>query len=171
MAPGPRKRKTGAVTVAERETYVRLQATYIGRLGVEVGIFVAVHHLRRADILTIDEEDVYFDVDDWFEVALSHPSLYDDGNSIGAVTWFKRSTAAHMLQRLAPLQAILSKYAVDHAAVESQDPARSSTRTTSRLVSCPIDALDQRPCPTESSSRPQRRVPSAASARLLAVKG
>ena len=48
------------------ETYVRLHADYRGRLDAEVGIFVAVDHLRRADLLSVDEEETYFDVDDWF---------------------------------------------------------------------------------------------------------
>jgi hypothetical protein len=110
------------VTEGDRETYVRLQATYIGRLGVEVGIFVAVDHLRRTDRLSVDEENLYFDVDDWFQASLPHPPFYDDGNSIGAVTWFKKSTAQPMLERLAPLQAVLSKYAIEHDMAESADP-------------------------------------------------
>lgn len=46
---------------AQEESYVRLQVTYRGRLGVEVGIFVAVDHLRRADRLTHDEEQLRAD--------------------------------------------------------------------------------------------------------------
>lgn len=107
---------------ASTEVYVRLQATYIGRLGVNVGIFVAVDHLRRADRLSVDEENLYFDVDDWFRSALPQPPFYDDGNTLGAVTWFKTSTAVHMLDRLAPLQGILTKYHVEHSQVTSVDP-------------------------------------------------
>ncbi len=110
------------VTTAPGEVYVRLQATYVGRLGVHVGIFVAVDHLRRADRLTLDEETLFFDVDDWFRAALPQPPFYDDGNSIGAVTWFKRSTAGHMLDRLARLQGILTKYCVEHTEVSSAVP-------------------------------------------------
>jgi hypothetical protein len=54
------------VPTASPEVYVRLQATYVGRLGVNVGIFVAVDHLRRADRLSLEEENLFFDVDDCF---------------------------------------------------------------------------------------------------------
>jgi len=104
------------------ESYVRLQVTYRGRLGVEVGVFVAVDHLRRADRLTDDEEQLYFDVDDWFKAALPNPAFYDDGNSIGAVTWFKASTSGAMLERLAPLCDLLDRYDVEWIATESGDP-------------------------------------------------
>jgi hypothetical protein len=110
------------VTTAGREVYVRLQAGYVGRLGVHVDIFVAVDHLRRADRLTVDEEALFFDVDDWFRAALPQPPFYDDGNAIGAVTWFKKSTAGDMLDRLAPLRGILTKYCVEHTEVASVDP-------------------------------------------------
>ncbi len=104
------------------DTYVRLQATYIGKLGVEVGIFVALDHLRRADLLTTEEEELYFDVDDWFRAALPSPPFYGDGNSIGAVTWFKKSAAARMIERLQPLQRILDAYGVEHEVAVSTDP-------------------------------------------------
>ncbi len=104
------------------EEFVRLQATYRGRLGVEVGVFVAVDHLRRADRLSEDEEELYFDIDDWFRANLPDPPFYEGGNSVGAVTWFKRSTSAEMLERLEPLCGILTKYGVEWVAAESSDP-------------------------------------------------
>lgn len=59
---------------------------YYGRIGVEVGIFVAVDHLRRAGRLTPSEELLYVDIDDWFETNLPNPPFYEEGNTIGAVT-------------------------------------------------------------------------------------
>src|SRR5688572_18403291 len=94
------------------ETFVRIQALYRGRLGVEVGIFVAVDHLRRADTLTEDEEELYFDVDEWFNVQLPNPPFYEDGNTVGAVTWFKKALTDEMRERLEPLCRILDKYGV-----------------------------------------------------------
>jgi hypothetical protein len=102
--------------------FVRLQALYRGRLGVEVGVFVAVDHLRRADRLTEVEEELYFGIDDWFQEHLPNPPFYDDGNSIGAVTWFKRQSSAGMVQRLTPLCDILTKYGVPWVAAQSADP-------------------------------------------------
>lgn len=106
------------------ETYVRLHVDYQGRLEVEVGIFVAVDHLRRADLLSVEDEEMYFDIDDWFNLHLPNPSFYDDGNGIRAVTWFKRSTTADMLARLEPLQRILTKHGVAWQVAETDDPGR-----------------------------------------------
>lgn len=105
-----------------RKSFVRLQATYRGRLGVEVGIFVALDHLRRADRLTQDEEELYFEIDDWFRAQLPNPPFYENGNTIGAVTWFKRPTSGEMLTRLEPLCRILDRYGVPWVAAETSDP-------------------------------------------------
>jgi hypothetical protein len=107
---------------ARAEPFVRLQATYRGRLGVEVGIFVAVDHLRRADRLSDEDEELYFDIDDWFEAALPNPPFYADGNTIGAVTWFKRAASAELLSRLAPLCDIFDRHGVAWVAAGSSDP-------------------------------------------------
>src|SRR5688572_29545442 len=104
------------------ETFVRFQATYRGRLGVEVGIFVAVDHLRRADRLTADEEELYFDIDDWFKAELPNPPFYAGGNAERAVTWFKKSSTDEMRKHLEPLCRILDKYGVKWLAAESTDP-------------------------------------------------
>lgn len=105
-----------------RPQYLRLQARYYGRIGVEVGIFVAVDHLRRAGRLTPSEELLYVDIDDWFETNLPNPPFYEDGNTVGAVTWFKRASTAGMLGRLQPLRGILTAYDVPHVLAESADP-------------------------------------------------
>ncbi len=75
-----------------------------------MGIFVAVDHLRRADLLSVEDEEIYFDIEDWFRLALPDPPFNSDGNSIGAVTWFERSTAEELLDRLRPLQQILERH-------------------------------------------------------------
>ena len=103
--------------------FVRLHATYRGRLGIEVGIFVAVDHLRRADRLSEDEEELYFDIDDWFNANLPSPPFYEDGNTVCAVTWFKKPTCPEMLKRLEPLCEILTKYGVEWV-VTIQVPTR-----------------------------------------------
>lgn len=105
-----------------RETFVRLQAAYRGRLGVEVGIFVAVDHLRRADRLTEDEEEVYFEIDDWFRAQLANPPFYDDGSTVGVITRFKKRAGADMLTRLEPLCEILDRHGVPWVAAETSDP-------------------------------------------------
>lgn len=42
--------------------YVRMQATYVGRLGVPVGVFVAVDQLRRRGVLSAAEEARHLDI-------------------------------------------------------------------------------------------------------------
>jgi hypothetical protein len=59
---------------------------------------------------------------DWFKVHLPNPPFYDDGNTAGAITWFKRSSTEELRQRLHPLCHVLNKYGVLWHAAESADP-------------------------------------------------
>lgn len=104
------------------ETYVRIQATYRGRLGVEVGIFVAADHLRRAGVLTAAETSTYLDVDDWFLEHLPDPDFYADGNTIGAVTWFKTPIPDAMWERVDQMCGILRAHHVLFDVVYATDP-------------------------------------------------
>ncbi|MFE6306606.1 hypothetical protein [Nocardiopsis sp. NPDC057823] len=107
-------------------SFFRVHADYVGRVGVEVGIFVAVDHLRRAGMLSEAEEDLYFDIDDWFRDALPVPPLYTDGNTLGAVTWFRRSVRARsdFVERIGTLRGILTTHGVPHRESTSDDPGR-----------------------------------------------
>lgn len=102
--------------------YTRVQARYRGRLGVEVGILVAADHLRRAGVLSADEEAQYFDIDDWFNAHLPNPPFYEDGNSVGAVTWFKTPVTLEMSERITMLMNILTAHGVEHDVVSADDP-------------------------------------------------
>ncbi len=104
--------------------YLRLQVDYVGRLGVEVGIFVAVDHLRRKNLLTPEEEELYFDIDDWFREHLPEPPFYADGNSIGAITWFKSAPTGAMLARLEPLRDLLTVHGVRCDLVRASNPGK-----------------------------------------------
>jgi hypothetical protein len=106
-------------------TYVRVQARYYGRLGVEVGIFVAVDHLRRAGVLSPAEESQYLDIDDWFNDNLPNPPFYDDGNSMGAVTWFKTPIPTDMAERVAILRNILHAHGVEHDVAIVDEPGET----------------------------------------------
>ena len=102
--------------------YERVQVSYFGRLGVEVGVFVGVDHLRRAGQLTYEQEQLYFDIDDWFKAELPEPPFYADGNAIGAVTWFKPELPMAMFDRIESLRAILDAHGIAHERVVSLDP-------------------------------------------------
>jgi hypothetical protein len=138
----------------ETETFVRLHAPYRGRLGIEVGIFVAIDHLRRADRLTEDEEELYFDIDDWFKVHLPNPPFYDDGNTAGAVTWFKRSATDEMRRRLEPLCRILDIYRVTWVATESADPGTIIYEDRFQVGVIPYQRFDPTPLPLDIALGP-----------------
>lgn len=144
---------TGSVceppTMRSAGKFVRLHATYRGRLGIEVGIFVAVDHLRRADRLSEDEEELYFDIDDWFNANLPNPPFYEDGNTVCAVTWFKRPTSPEMLKRLEPLCDILTKYGVEWVAAESSDPGEVVYEDKFQVGVIPYTRSDPSPAPPD----------------------
>ena len=90
--------------------YYRIHVHYSSpTTGKPVGVFAAMHHLKHAGRLTPEEEALYAEIDGWFKAHLPEPPFYQDGNSIGAVTWFK-TTGREMMTRLDPLVAILAKY-------------------------------------------------------------
>lgn len=102
--------------------YYRILVHYSSpKTGKPVGVFGAMYHLTKAGWLTADEGMVYEEIKAWFEDHLPNPPYYDDGNSIGAVTWFK-STSREMMDRLDPLIAILTKYGVTVSTAESVSP-------------------------------------------------
>lgn len=104
------------------QSFMRVQVRYRGRLGVEVGVIVAVDHLRRAGLLHEHELSLYLDVDDWLQENLPNPPFYKDGNSIGAVTWFKAPLPETLREKMESLRGILRAHGVEHDAVTSEDP-------------------------------------------------
>lgn len=108
--------------VDDGQLYLRVQAGYRGRLGVAVGVLVAVDHLRRAGRLTAEDEELYLDIDDWFNEHLPNPGFYADGNSIGAVTWFRHPVPDEMGRRVGQLTGILQAHGITCESVWSDDP-------------------------------------------------
>jgi hypothetical protein len=107
--------------VEARARFVRFQVRYNGKLGLPVGIFGACHHLRRAGRLSPEDDRLFSDVDAWFDRALPEPPFYRDGNSLKAITWFKKS-AIHLIDALRPLREILERYDVPYDVIETDDP-------------------------------------------------
>ncbi len=85
-------------------------------------MFVAVDHLRRAGVLDAAEEATYVDVEDWFIEHLPNPDFYADGNTIGAVTWFRTPVPAPMRARVDLLCGILRAHGVAFDVVRSTNP-------------------------------------------------
>lgn len=102
--------------------YYRIHVNYSSpTTGKPVGVFGAMHHLKHAGRLTPEEEALYAAIDGWFKENLPDPPFYQDGNSIGAVTWFK-STASEMMIQLDPLVEILTKYGNQVNIAKTQAP-------------------------------------------------
>lgn len=128
-------------------SFLRVQVRYRGRLGVEVGIFVAVDHLRRAGMLSAEEEGSYLDIDDWFREHLPNPPFYEDGNSIGAVTWFKTPLSREMTERIDELKAILDAHGVEHDVVSALEPGRIVYEDEYQVGAVPLERDEPTPLP------------------------
>ena len=125
--------------------FQRFQANYVGRTGAPVGVFVAVDHLRRTGRLSEGEITRYALTDAWFQENLPNPPCYADGNSIGAVTWF-REQADDMAGRLQPLLEMLDakgviwerKISTDPGEIVYEDQWQVGVIPSSRLVMTPL---------------------------------
>lgn len=127
--------------------FCRVQAKYFGRLGVEVGVFVAVDHLRRAGKLSADEIATYLDIDDWFNEHLPEPGFYEDGNSIGAATWFKTPIPPDMDERVESLIVILRTHDVPNEIVFADDPGSLVYEDDFQVGVIPTTRKPQTPMP------------------------
>lgn len=127
--------------------FARAQVRYRGRLGVEVGVLVAVDHLRRAGVLSPAEESLYLDIDDWFTAHLPNPSFYDDGNSVGAVTWFKVPVPQPMADRVDALLQLLTAHGVDWDIVSSDAPGEQIYEDDFQVGIIPAERNEQTPMP------------------------
>lgn len=133
------------VAVGDDRRFIRVQVNYRGRLGVEVGVFIATDHLRRAGRLSPAQEARYLDIDDWFHVHLPNPDFYADGNTVGAVTWFKTPVPPAMAERIDQLRDILTAHGVAHETVASDDPGELVYEDDVQIGVIPHDRGDQTP--------------------------
>ena len=103
--------------------YFRYHVNYISpKTGQPVGLFVAVWHLLDK-YLTEEETQEYWINRKYFEEVLPIPPFYFDGNSIGAVTWFKdNSKTLEMVEKLEFYFRILKKYNVDISMTKTENP-------------------------------------------------
>jgi hypothetical protein len=106
------------------QKYVRIQSREMAYLtGKPAGIFTAVYRLQRMGKLTPEEEEIYHEIDQvWFQKHLPNPPFYDDDKPGKPITWFKTATTGHMLDKLAPLMAMLDKYSVAYDVVYTNAP-------------------------------------------------
>ncbi len=136
------------------EDYLRVQVDYRGRLGVGVGVFVAVDHLRRASRLTAQQEARYLDIDDWFLAHLPNPDFYADGNTLGAVTWFKQPVRPDMAAQVDELCAMLASHGVAHHRVISSEPGDIVYEDAFQVGVVPHSRGEATPWPGATTLRP-----------------
>lgn len=127
--------------------YTRVQVRYRGRLGVEVGVIVAADHLRRGGFLTPEQERIRQDVDAYLQAELPNPPFYDDGNSIGAVTWFKDPLPPETRRQLDRLRALLDLHGVEVDVVTSEDPGEVIYDDEFQVGVIPRERGEQTPMP------------------------
>lgn len=101
--------------------YVRAQVRWEAPTGKPMGVFIACRQLIREGRFSPEDEARYFEIEEWFVKNLPFPDFYNDGNSIKAVCWFK-TTAAEMVERVAPMRELLQRYGVESDLVYEEAP-------------------------------------------------
>ncbi|QHQ62002.1 hypothetical protein Ana3638_15420 [Anaerocolumna sedimenticola] len=105
--------------------YFRYHVNYDSpKTGQPVGLFVAVWHLV-GKCLTEEETQEYWKNRKYFEEALPIPPFYSDGNTIGAVTWFKNNDkTSKLVNKLEFYFRMLKKYNVSVEVTETDSPGK-----------------------------------------------
>ncbi|MPY12247.1 hypothetical protein [Arthrobacter bussei] len=107
---------------------------------------MAVDHLRRAGRLNEEEITRYALADAWFQENLPNPPFYADGNSVGAITWF-REQADDMTDPLQPLLDILDAKSVIWEREISSDPGQIVYQDQWQVGAIPPSRLAMTPLP------------------------
>ncbi len=104
--------------------YFRYHVNYISpKTKQPVGLFVAVWHLVQQNMLTIEEVEEYWKMRRFTEEVLPIPAFYADGNSVGAVTWFKDSDITkRFIENTSFYFDILRKYNIELQMSQSDKP-------------------------------------------------
>ena len=108
--------------------YVRFQAAVSTPQGRFPGVFGLVNGLARAQRLTEAEERFRRVNNDWYDANFTNPgkvdpSVYDPELHPDAAAWFK-SSAAHLIERVAGYLTILDAHGVSWTRLDSRAPGR-----------------------------------------------
>jgi hypothetical protein len=108
--------------------YVRFQAVVPRHRGGFAGVFGLVNGLARARRLTEAQERFRRVNNDWYDAnyldpSTVDPSVYDSDLHPDAAAWFK-SSATHLIERVAGYLAILDAHGVAWARLDSRAPGR-----------------------------------------------
>ncbi|GEB55752.1 hypothetical protein GCM10017674_71160 [Streptomyces gardneri] len=108
--------------------FVRFQGTVRGPRGNFPGIFALANGLAREGRLSGDEYTFWRTNNDWYDANYPDPSstdprVYDHELHPGAAAWFK-TTAVHLVDRVAGYLDLLAAHGVACERVESSAPGR-----------------------------------------------
>ncbi len=109
--------------------FVRFQSPQVSERGIRVGVFGLVNLLGKHGHLTPEDEQLRRTRNRWFDDAYPDPStvdpaVYEPAVNPGAVAWFKKDAAAHLIAATLEHCTILDSYGVAWERVESDDPGR-----------------------------------------------
>lgn len=122
--------------------FVRFQSPHVSERGINVGVFFLINSLAKQGLLRAEDERWRRERNSWFEDAFRDPStvdptVYDREMNPGAVAWFKRAAAAHLVVATLEHCAILDRYAVPWERVETDDPGRTVYEDLHQVVVVP----------------------------------
>ncbi|MFE7582432.1 hypothetical protein ACFU5Y_12855 [Streptomyces gardneri] len=108
--------------------FVRFQGTVRGPRGNFPGVFALANGLAREGRLSGDEYTFWRTNNDWYDANYPDPSstdphVYDHDLHPGAAAWFK-TTAVHLVDRVAGYLDLLAAHGVACERVESSAPGR-----------------------------------------------
>ncbi|MFE1906810.1 hypothetical protein ACFW96_24535 [Streptomyces gardneri] len=108
--------------------FVRFQGTVRGPRGNYPGVFALANGLAREGRLAGDEYTFWRTNNDWYDANYPDPSstdphVYDHELHPGAAAWFK-TTAVHLVDRVAGYLDLLAAHGVACERVESSAPGR-----------------------------------------------
>lgn len=109
--------------------YVRFQSPELSERGIHVGVFGLVNVLGKRGRLSAEDEHWRRERNRWLDEAYTDPStvdatVYDRDVNAGAVAWFRKHAAAHLVEATLEHCALLDRYEVAWQRVESDDPGR-----------------------------------------------
>jgi hypothetical protein len=106
----------------KNSTYFRIHTNDIAYLTQRPrGLFATIGKLVDQDIMDSDEVEEYWKQRKWFEANLPVPPFYEDGNSIKAITWYKKTPEGlDMFKRMDFYFKMAKKYSLELFMTETE---------------------------------------------------
>ncbi|MEU9125348.1 hypothetical protein AB0C96_36885 [Streptomyces sp. NPDC048506] len=126
--------------------YIRFQGTTRSPRGHFPGVFALANGLARDGRLSDEQYRFWRANNDWYDATYTNPSdvdptVYDRALHPGAVAWFK-STAVHLIERVAGYLDLLTEHGVPCVRIESTDPGRIVYEDENQVVVVPWEPGD-----------------------------